>query len=94
MATFIITYDLIKQGQNYTDLIAKLKEYPTYWHAQGSVWIIETHQSAVAIRNNLKTCLDGNDKLIVAKLEGEAAWSGYNDNISLWLKNRLEKKAA
>jgi hypothetical protein len=92
MATYMVTYDLMKQGQNYTCITNKLDAYPTHWHAQGSVWIIETSQTAAQIRDSLQSCLDTNDKLIVAKLEGEAAWYGYTDAICTWLKDRLEKK--
>ncbi|MBB4096969.1 hypothetical protein [Sphingomonas kyeonggiensis] len=93
MAAFIVTYDLMKQGQNYTCITNKLKSYGTHWHLQGSVWIIETTQSAVQIRDSLKPCLDQNDKLLVARLEGEAAWLGYGDEEGKWLKDRLQKRA-
>ena len=89
---FVVTYDLMKQGQNYDCLIKKLNSYPTHWHAQGSVWFIEATQSAVQIRDFLSPCLDANDKLIVTRLEGEAAWSGYSQNISDWLKGQLERR--
>lgn len=91
MATFIVSYDLVQQGQNYTCIIKKLKEYGTHWHAQELVWLIETGELAIEIRDNLRKCLDENDKLLVARLEGEAAWYGYSDEISRWLKARLEK---
>jgi hypothetical protein len=94
MGAFVVTYDLMKQGQNYNCLIAKLNAYPIHWHAQGSVWIIETAKSAAQIRDELMSCLDANDKLIVARLEGEAAWIGYNSGISEWLKGRLEPRKA
>lgn len=92
MSTYIVAYDLMAQGQNYTCLTTKLKAYPTHWHMQGSVWIHETQQSAVQIRNSLQACLDENDKLMVARLEGEAAWSGCSDKIGQWLEERLEKR--
>ena len=89
MSTYVVTYDLHQVGQNYDCLHKKLKAYPKHWHAQQSVWIIETSQSAVQVRDHLSTCLDANDKLIVAKLSGEAAWSGYSANVTKWLKARL-----
>lgn len=92
MAAFIIAYDLHKVGQNYTCITQKLEAYPTHWHMQGSVWIIETNQSAVQIRDNLSRCLDSNDKLMVARLAGEAAWTGYSDDVNRWIKDRLEKQ--
>lgn len=87
MATYIVTYDLHKQGQNYACLIKKLEGYGTHFHMQQSVWIIETGQSAVQIRDHLNSCLDSNDKLFVGQLSG-AAWAGFTDEQSRWLKNR------
>lgn len=89
MSAYIVTYDLHKQGQNYDCIIAKLKAYPTHWHMQRSVWIISTNQSAAQVRDSLQSCLDSNDKLFVGKLSGEAAWYGYPDNVSTWLKGTL-----
>ncbi|OJU94727.1 MAG: hypothetical protein BGO06_22310 [Shinella sp. 65-6] len=93
MSVYIVTYDLHKVGQNYTCITDKLKGYGTHWHIQGSVWIIETAQSAVEVRDYLLPCLDNNDKLIVAHLSGEAAWSGYSDDGNRWLKDCLERVA-
>ncbi len=87
MATFIVTYDLLKAGQNYDAIITKIKSYGTWCHIQESVWAIQTNQSAAVIRDNLRTTIDGNDKLYVARLEGEAAWAGYSAEISNWFKS-------
>lgn len=89
MATYIVTYDLHKQGQNYDCIIKKLEAYGTYWHMQQSVWIISTSQTAAQVRDNLQVCLDQNDKLFVGRLSGEAAWVGYEDRITQWLKSTL-----
>lgn len=89
MSMYMVTYDLMKQGQNYTGLIAKLETYPTRWHPQGSVWMIKTEKSAEQVRNELAAVLDSNDKLIVARLSGEAAWMGYPADVSEWLKQNL-----
>ena len=86
MSTLLVTYDLHKQGQNYECLIKKLKAYPGWCHLQQSVWLITTNNTCVQVRDNLNSCLDSNDKLFVAKLQGEAAWSGYSDQISKWIK--------
>ena len=90
MAAYIVSYDLHKVGQNYNCLNEKLNAYAKHWHIQGSVWLIETSESAAVLRDKLKTCLDSNDKLLVARLSGEAAWSGYTDVSTKWLKGLLE----
>ena len=89
MAAYIVSYDLNTPGQKYECLTDKLKAYGTYWHMQGSVWIIVSEDNATEIRDNLKTCLDSNDELFVGALSGEAAWSGYGSEISKWLKDHL-----
>ena len=94
MSTYVVTYDLHTPGQKYECLSKKLEAYGTYYHIQGSVWIIKTNKSAAAVRDELVGCLDGNDKLIVARLSGEAAWYGYPTNGSEWLKDDLERAAA
>ena len=94
MSAYIVSYDLYKTGQNYECLKMKLEAYPVHWKMQLSVWVIETSQSATQVRDGLKGCLDANDKLFVGKLSGEAAWSGYTDNGSSWLKLLLEKMPA
>lgn len=90
MAAYIVSYDLHKVGQNYTCINEKLTAYPTHWHIQGSVWLIKTSDSAAVIRDKLTKCLDTNDKLIVARLSGEAAWFGYSEAGTQWLKGLLE----
>lgn len=89
MTTYIVCYDLMKQGQNYDCIIKKLEDYGIHWHMQQSVWIIQTDQSAVQVRDSLVQCLDSNDKIFVGRLAGEAAWQGYSDQIGQWLRARL-----
>ena len=86
MGTYVIAYDLHKKGQNYDGVIKKIKSYGTWCHLQGSVWLVKTNSSAVNIRDNISSCLDANDKLMVAKLSGEAAWTGYSQQRSNWVK--------
>jgi CRISPR/Cas system-associated endoribonuclease Cas2 len=89
MAKYVVAYDLMKQGQNYECIIAKIKQYGTWAHVQESVWFIVTNDTATQVRDNLQSCLDANDKLIVAGLTGEAAWIGHSQEISDWLKQNL-----
>lgn len=89
MAAYIVCYDLHKEGQNYKCLEEKLQAYGAHWNAQRSVWLIVTNQTAVQVRDNLASCLDSNDKLIVAGLSGEAAWRGYNQDVTDWLQKQL-----
>ncbi|AKI01225.1 CRISPR associated protein Cas2 [Hoeflea sp. IMCC20628] len=89
MKSYLVAYDLHEDGQNYECITEKLKTYGTHWHAQRSVWIITTDQSAATIRDNLKGCVDDNDKLLVLGLSGEGAWTGNPQNVTEWLQKNL-----
>lgn len=92
MAAYIVSYDLDEPNQQYDCLKKRLEGYSHYWRFQKSVWLIATTDSAEDIRDNLLPCLDRGDELFVARLEGEAAWAGYDDNGNNWLENLLTGK--
>ncbi len=89
MTSYLIGYDLNKTGQDYKDLIDKIKTLGTWWHCLDSTWIIKSNLTAVQIRDILRSHIDSNDELLVAKLSGEAAWTGFDDQCSKWLKDNL-----
>ena len=89
MKTYLIGYDLNEEDQDYDTLIEKIKEIGNWWHCLDSTWIVKCDNTAVEIRNFLKQFIDTNDKLLVVHLSGEAAWTGFSDECSQWLKNNL-----
>ena len=74
MKTLWIGYDLDKPGQNYQQLIGRLRQLGAVNHMR-SDWLLTTTHSAEAIRNDLQRFMDSNDRILVAVLSGEAAWS-------------------
>lgn len=96
MPIYLIGYDL-KSGQDYSDLIAELKSFGTWWHGLDSTWLIESDKSAKEIHSTLKAKLpSSNDKLLVIKYvtsketgSGAAAWKGFTESSSNWLKKYL-----
>lgn len=95
MKCYMIGYDLNKPGQDYKDLIEAIKRLADEWcHDLDSTWFVVTDMSAVEIRNYLSPYLDSSDKLIVAKLAGEAAWVGFSAEVTEWLKSALTRVAA
>ena len=89
MTTYMIGYDLNRPGQDYADLIAAIKDQGTWWHCLDSTWLVKSERTAVQIRDALSPHLDKNDELLVARLTGEAAWTGFDQQCSSWLKNNL-----
>jgi hypothetical protein len=90
MPAYIISYDLNQPGQNYSNLYDAIKaQGSSHWRMLDSTWIVVSAKSAVQIRDNLIVHLDDNDKILVLKSGIEAAWGGFNDKGSKWLKENL-----
>ncbi len=90
MKTYLIGYDLNSPGKDYAELIKAIKELSNnWWHHLDSTWIVKHDGSAVSIRDSLKRHIDSNDELLVVKLSGEGAWSGFNEKGSKWLNDNL-----
>ena len=74
MTSKIITYDLCKQGRNYDELYAAIKECNGWARVAESVWFVKTNMSCKELRDKLLSKIDYNDRIFVAELTGVAAW--------------------
>lgn len=86
----MISYDLSKPGQDYSDLHDAIKGLgPPWWHHLESTWIVVTDMGTTEIANALTPYLNSNDKLLVTTLTG--AWTswGLSDDANDWLHNNL-----
>ena len=89
MKCYIISYDLVGY-RNYDAIHNAIKSYSMWAKATESTWIIMTYQNATQIRDHLVRFMDHNDRLMVIKGGGEAAWNNaLADN--KWLKENLAK---
>ena len=91
MFTYLISYDLNSPKKDYESLFAAIMKYPTHWRYLDSNWLVETSDTAVQIWDKLTKELSANDQLFIARLSGEAAWLGFPESGTRWLKARLEK---
>lgn len=94
MATYIIGFDLNREGAGYSERNKALSEAikalsGTYWHHLDSTWIVVTEKTAAQIRDELAVHLDQNDELLVVLSGGAGAWEGFNTKGSQWLKDHL-----
>jgi hypothetical protein len=89
MRVYEISYDLNRPGQNYQSLYDAIKSLGTWWHCLDSTWLVACDSSAKKIRDRLAQHLDGNDCLLVTRLSGEAAWTGFKQECSSWLLEKL-----
>ena len=68
MRRYIISYDLYRPGNNYSDLTADIKRLGEDWeHPLANLWIVETDFSAAEIRQLLSHQLITGDKLYICE---------------------------
>lgn len=72
---YLITYDLNKPGQNYSELYSAIKQQGAWIHPLESVWFVKSAKSAVELRDTLKTHLDGSDQLFVSVVTNWGSWN-------------------
>jgi hypothetical protein len=89
MHSYLVGYDLHRPGQNYPELFEAIKKVGTWWHCLDSTWIVKSDLGPVQVRDSLSPHIDANDCLLVAALSGEAAWIGFKEECSSWLKQNL-----
>lgn len=93
MKTLIISYDLVKPGANYENLLQKIKAYPQWARLGGSAYLILTDHTVVKVRDNLITVLDVNDQLFVGTCPVPSAWRGLPDDVSKWILENQPKNS-
>ncbi|MGB3252268.1 CRISPR-associated protein Cas2 [Buttiauxella gaviniae] len=73
MTTYLISYDLIK-NKDYSSLIEKIKSYGTWAKVLESTWIVSSNKSAIAVRDDILSVMDDDDRVFVIKTTNYAAW--------------------
>jgi hypothetical protein len=74
MPLYWISYDLDKPGQDYSDLIDRLKQHKAQ-EVTRSDWLLASDWTPAQIKKDLLVYLDDNDRIIVAELRYNAAWN-------------------
>lgn len=87
---YIISYIPVTSAQRNEQLIDRIKRFEKWAVLGTSTFIV--HQEGVTtitIRDELKQHISSQDKIFVAELSGNAAWRGFNEGMSQWLKDNL-----
>ena len=74
MRRYIISYDLYRPGNNYSDLTTEIKRLSDDWeHPLANLWIVDTDLSASEIRSALGDHMITGDKLYICEAGGDVA---------------------
>lgn len=81
MNNFTVTYDLLKPGQDYAPLWARIRALGGQRPLE-SVWVLQGNYTAVAWRDDLRGYIDANDRLLVIdSTNGKYAWHNLKADI-------------
>ena len=90
MNTVMVGYNLSGTARSYEDFTTALHDLGDWWHHLNNTWLIRTERSPAEIRDALKPLIADTDEILVLDVTGAgAAWSGFDDNGSQWLKDKL-----
>lgn len=86
MAVFLVSYDLNKQGQNYTNLINAIKTYDAYIKCLYSQWLISTNDNIDSVYVYLSNKIDNNDLLLITPIV-QPFYATLQSDVISWLKH-------
>jgi len=87
MPALLVTYDLNKPGQDYSDVLKTIKSY-AYARLSESSYAIITDKSADTVFEELKKYIDKNDNLLVINLKKSFA-GRQSQEVLDWLTKNL-----
>lgn len=91
MAVYIVTYDLKGEStsERYNRLIELIKEEGVWACLGGSSYLIESERAPVELRDRYNSVLLRDDMLYVSIVSAPAAWRGYSQQVTDWIKQKM-----
>jgi hypothetical protein len=94
MNNLIISYDLMKPGQNYEAVIAAIKGLGSWAKVHYSLWYVSSSHTADRAAKIVRRALDENDKLIVVDAtKNNAVWYNLPPEVSEHIQQNWNRKA-
>ena len=87
MLYFVVTHCSDAGRDQVAQVIADLSA--NAWRASDRSWVVQSEESACALRDRIGSELTESDDLIVALLAGHAAWQGFDQQSEDWLLANL-----
>ena len=88
MKYYLVTYDLNTSGQNYQDLLKKIKDSGVWARLSESSYAVGTLKTPQQLFDDLKTCLDSNDQLYIVNITKPYTGVGPEE-VNKWLESKL-----
>ena len=85
---FLVTYDLKRPGQNYSDLYDAIKSEGDWQHPLESMWTLKTDNSVLArtLYKRLRPYIDEKDNLFIVEITDQDRQGWLAKSFWTWLK--------
>ena len=86
---YLITYDLKKPQQNFTELFKALKSTGKWWHHLDSTWLVQSSEVIEVFTNRVKGKIGQNDSLLVVEITNDSYKGWLTQKAWDWLRNNI-----
>lgn len=89
--TFLITYDLKKPGQSYSELYEAIKNIGDWQHPLESTWIVRVTGNFTFAQNiyeKLRPKIDENDLLFIVEITDQDRQGWLSKTVWTWFNNK------
>ncbi len=86
---YALTYDLNATGQDYDSLYRKINSLGVTLRPLQNLWLLDSQHSADTIRDQIRSVIDGNDFVFVARLARGSYSAWMPESAHNWLEARL-----
>jgi|GraSoiStandDraft_10_1057309.scaffolds.fasta_scaffold582815_1 hypothetical protein len=85
MAAFIVACGFQPSPIQSERLAGRLAAYGEFRRVNSGMWLLQAEEEALDILPDLVACVDSEQALFVARLQGDAAWEGYSPTLGSWM---------
>lgn len=89
MAAYLVSCDFAGAGAPGQRLCQRLAGLGDARQLGAAMWLVITQEDALGVQDALGGCLDAEDKLFVARLQGDVTLSGYSAVTQDWVSTTL-----
>lgn len=89
MAAYIVSCEFQANADQHSRLSERLAAFGEFRQLNSAMWLLNTRDDAVDMLEGLSDCIAVDDKLLIARLQGDAALEGYSPPLAEWVQGTL-----
>ena len=89
MAAYIVACGFQPNPVQSEKIAGRLSAHGEFRRIHSGMWLLQAEEEALDILPDLAACVDAEDALFVARLQGDAAWQGYPSSLGSWTTDLL-----